>query len=605
MVLMNTLSKFQLQLLVPQKGRCGGYNILVLSLFCSKCCGCRAQMIPPTRTIREDDSNELLIRRHIDIPAGSRYCRRHTVDDHLLREAFLSLPPYKLENRPVFRQNLMNMLQSYRERVNSKKYLDFDDYLCMADADYTKFTGFTRAQRTRILSYIPPTALKNTVMKLARSALPYLLMKLKLGSSNSVLASMVGITDKRRMSHIIFGARIALARHFVPHHLDLKHLTRQDVIDQHMSPIASRLLIESQLPCLLALNGTYLYIQVKYAVQRKTFNLQKKRPLIKFMVMVTTTGPRLKSTGRFLQENTGNQRNTGAVFPSENFRTFFPANSCSFRQKLVGSHPKNFRPEYCFHIPLISCVFLRKPAIFPAPSCRNMRCLVAGAIDLGYIVTIFGPFFSDFQNNDASILKHVMLNNHEDIFAWIKEGDTMIQDRGFRDSLGVLKALGIDAGMPSFLGKNQQRFNVCNANQSRFVTKLHWVVGNVNTRLKRFRWFSQTIQNSLLPSIPDFLAIMAVLNNGFDVSMVTPLPDDDNIVRRMSCFLTQCNALHRRLIQDNLMQSGVWKRIDIDNLAEPFPVPSLDYIRSLTLGNKVFFRNSLLAYFVLFQVFTS
>ena len=72
----------------------------------------------------------------------------------------------------------------------------------------------------------------------------------------------------------------------------------------------------------------------------------------------------------------------------------------------------------------------------------------------GYIVTIFGPYFSDFHNNDASIPKHVMLNNCEDILNWTKEDDIMILDRDFRDSLGVLKALGIDAAMPSFLEPN-------------------------------------------------------------------------------------------------------------------------------------------------------
>ena len=98
----------------------------------------------------------------------------------------------------------------------------------------------------------------------------------------------------------------------------------------------------------------------------------------------------------------------------------------------------------------------------------------------GYIVTIFGPFFSDFQNNDASILKHVMLNNYEDILNWTKEGDIMILDRGFRDSLGVLKALGIDTAMPSFLSQNQQQLDVYDANRSRFITKLRWVVESVN-----------------------------------------------------------------------------------------------------------------------------
>ena len=49
----------------------------------------------------------------------------------------------------------------------------------------------------------------------------------------------------------------------------------------------------------------------------------------------------------------------------------------------------------------------------------------------GYIVIIFGSFFSDSHNNDASILKHVMFNSYEDILTWIKEDDIMILGRGF------------------------------------------------------------------------------------------------------------------------------------------------------------------------------
>ena len=71
------------------------------------------------------------------------------------------------------------------------------------------------------------------------------------------------------------------------------------------------------------------------------------------------------------------------------------------------------------------------------------------ATTTGYIITVFGPFYSDYYNNDASILKHVLLNNYEDILNWVEDNDIMILDRGFRDSLGVLQALGIDTAMPS------------------------------------------------------------------------------------------------------------------------------------------------------------
>ncbi|CAF4661862.1 unnamed protein product [Rotaria sp. Silwood2] len=52
----------------------------------------------------------------------------------------------------------------------------------------------------------------------------------------------------------------------------------------------------------------------------------------------------------------------------------------------------------------------------------------------------------------------------------------------------------------------------------------------------------------------------------------------------MSSLLTQSNILHERLVQDNLQRHNVWQSTNIDDLPEPFPVFSLDNLRSLTIG---------------------
>ena len=39
----------------------------------------------------------------------------------------------------------------------------------------------------------------------------------------------------------------------------------------------------------------------------------------------------------------------------------------------------------------------------------------------GYIVSCIGPFFSDFNNNDASITKDILLRNTDSILNWTKE----------------------------------------------------------------------------------------------------------------------------------------------------------------------------------------
>ena len=203
----------------------------------------------------------------------------------------------------------------------------------------------------------------------------------------------------------------------------------------------------------------------------------------------------------------------------------------------------------------------------------------------GYIVSIFGPFFSDNNNNDASILKHIMINNCDNILNWIDDDDIMIVDRGFRDSLGVLKAFGIDVAIPSFMSSHQKQLDVQQANNFRFVTMLRWVVESVNSRMKRFRWFNQVIPNSSLPCIQDFTCILAALLNCFHVPMMTPSASDDEIVRRMNILRTESNTLQTHINDNKLTRNSIWTTTTTQHLNQTFPILSITDLRTLTLGN--------------------
>lgn len=41
----------------------------------------------------------------------------------------------------------------------------------------------------------------------------------------------------------------------------------------------------------------------------------------------------------------------------------------------------------------------------------------------GYIVACIGPFLSDSSNNDASMMKNILLQNIDNILNWIEEVD--------------------------------------------------------------------------------------------------------------------------------------------------------------------------------------
>ena len=56
---------------------------------------------------------------------------------------------------------------------------------------------------------------------------------------------------------------------------------------------------------------------------------------------------------------------TSDHFPGEFL--FFPTGT---GRKSSGKCSKNFRPKYCFHVPLLSGIFLREPEVFPALSYR-------------------------------------------------------------------------------------------------------------------------------------------------------------------------------------------------------------------------------------------
>jgi hypothetical protein len=48
-----------------------------------------------------------------------------------------------------------------------------------------------------------------------------------------------------------------------------------------------------------------------------------------------------------------------------------------------------------------------------------------------YILSVLGPYFSDYHNNDAAITKHLFKNNLENVNQWFQADDVYIVDRVF------------------------------------------------------------------------------------------------------------------------------------------------------------------------------
>ena len=209
-----------------------------------------------------------------------------------------------------------------------------------------------------------------------------MLVKLRLGLSHQVLATLLSLPDKRIVSCILESARNALMVYFVRKHLGFEHISRQDVIANHSRPLAKRLFTNpGDDAAILILDGTYIYVQksANNIVQRRTYSLNNGRPLIKPMMIVASDG---------------------------------------------------------------------------------------------YIISAIGPYLADYQNNDASMTKHTMMNNREGVTNWLKPNDVLIVDREFRDCLPLLNRFGYKTHIPDFLSKAEKQFTTNEVNQARFITKI-------------------------------------------------------------------------------------------------------------------------------------
>ncbi|KMQ84861.1 hypothetical protein RF55_16997, partial [Lasius niger] len=148
----------------------------------------------------------------------------------------------------------------------------------------------------------------------------------------------------------------------------------------------------------------------------------------------------------------------------------------------------------------------------------------------GYIVDMLGPYLAN--QNDAEILKSV-IEDPNSLRKFLKEGDIFVLDRGFRDVKDILGKENFRVLMPALKGKRKQ-LSTEESNESRFVTKIRWVVESVHGVLKqKYRLLDHKIDNKLIPKIGTYFRIASFLNNTFGKRFHSDVDTFDDIIQRM------------------------------------------------------------------------
>jgi hypothetical protein len=203
----------------------------------------------------------------------------------------------------------------------------------------------------------------------------------------------------------------------------------------------------------------------------------------------------------------------------------------------------------------------------------------------GYYVDVFGPYLADGSNSDAKIFIQQHLQDDVDALRNIlQEGDTWIVDRGFRECQE--HAPDLDVWMPSFGDEDSKILNTQDANDSRMVTKLRWVVESGNARLKTFKFFARVVSNTQIRHVGSYCRIVAAICNKYRPPLSTDKPHHAEMATAMLNRLYTQNDFAEECKETALIRRSteVWEDLN-DSHVPHFPLLSEDdIIQHITFG---------------------
>ena len=336
---------------------------------------------PKLVVVPQNLRTNVFLRHNILVTSESRCCPSHFNNNLDNFDPAVMQELKTVDHVYLNRTTILELLSKVRQVAlnSSSKRMTFDNLESYTDDNLINMTGLNKEQLLDLYKYVQPH-IRNTPARTSLTTLGLFLFKMKSGLSNKFLSTLFGMS-KSSIRRAVHSVRQVLMLEFVPSFLGFTHVSREEILNKHTRVLAQSLLADNNEQVILVLDGTYIYINKSnnFHFQKRSFSMHKGRPLVKPMVIVSTTG---------------------------------------------------------------------------------------------YYISVLGPYYADSKNNDASILNHIINNNVEEIKSWVKPSDIFVVDRGFRDSLQLLKDLGIQTEIPVFMKKGEKQMTSGEANTSRLVTKV-------------------------------------------------------------------------------------------------------------------------------------
>lgn len=278
----------------------------------SSCCICKDRK-SRFQTLSTENRHKTFISTGHLLLSGARCCPMHIDSDGILNEeAILYLKSSSSSSTTFFNKTeLLALITDIRTIAlkNENMRIDFDNNSVLKDSDFLNLTGISKENFEDLLSHVK--SIRQTKNRSTRTCIALLLVRLRTGMSYRMLSTLFNI-GKTGIRRAIATARKELSINFTPKYVGFQHITRQDIKDQHTRPLAKELFgNDIDNPVILVADGTYIYIQKShnFKFQRRSYSLHKNRPLVKPMIIVSTTGYIVSVLGPYHADYKNNDAN--------------------------------------------------------------------------------------------------------------------------------------------------------------------------------------------------------------------------------------------------------------------------------------------------------
>jgi len=173
-------------------------------------------------------------KKRIFIPKGNRCCSIHIIKKRFFEDELNNMKIHSNFSK-IEVSDLMNFVNQLSDNCNHELKNAVGDG-SLSDERLKTFTGLTWENLNKLCGMM--TSMRNSKTRTVLQALVVFLFKLRTGSSNNVIAAVLGLDYAQQVSDYCEEVMTSFEKDVLPNHFGYSSLSREDLVNNQTSEIA-------------------------------------------------------------------------------------------------------------------------------------------------------------------------------------------------------------------------------------------------------------------------------------------------------------------------------------------------------------------------------